>query len=499
VKQPHRLTLGSGVGVCSLIAAVAIGSVAAQTPEPSLAPLEQSDALPHKAEAAPRAKAAAQNKKTAKKPAQKARATAKSNKPANKPANKSSKRRAVDARATKATKATQPVTREAQPGLEVPQARATRSNDPPAFDAQALKVNMRGALDNRALDGQRGTGGSGLTVPAQMAQAAQPAEPVGQAPERETQAPGFAPIFDQPGVLTPKGKAVLEPSLQYSYSSSNRVALVGYTIIPALLIGVVDVREVKRNTFTGTLTGRYGLSNRFEIEGKLPYVYRSDTSIGREVMGDSAVNTAFDASGHGIGDVEFTGRYQFNDGGLDKPYYIGSLRVKSRTGKDPFEVTTSKEVQGLTDGVQTSLPTGSGFWGVQPALTVLFPSDPAVFFGTVSYLKSIARRNVVRQTDEGPEELGSVAPGPVFGFNFGMGMALNEKSSFSIGYEHSSVGKTKQNGKTAQDAVRVQLGTLLLGYSYRLSPQRTLNVSLGAGLTRDTPDVALTLRVPFSY
>jgi hypothetical protein len=491
VKQPHRLTLGSGVGVCSLVAAaVAIGSVAAQTPEASFAPLEQSDALPRKAEAVPRSKAAPQNAKS-NKPA---------SKPANKPASKSSKRRAVDARATKATTAaTAPSARQDRPGLEVPQASAPRLDGPPAFDAQPLKVNMRGALDNRALDSQRGTGGSGLTVPAQMAQAAQPAEPVGQAPERETQAPGFAPIFDQPGVLTPKGKAVLEPSLQYSYSSSNRVALVGYTIIPALLIGVVDVREVKRSTFTGTLTGRYGLSNRFEVEGKLPYVYRSDTSIGRELLQDSAVNTTFDASGHGIGDVEVTGRYQFNDGGLDSPYYIGSLRVKSRTGKDPFEVTTSKEVRGLTDGVQTSLPTGSGFWGVQPALTVLLPSDPAVFFGTVSYLKSIARRDVTRQTTDGPEELGNVAPGAVFGFNFGMGMALNEKSSFSIGYEHNSVGKTKQNGKTAQDAVRVQLGTLLLGYSYRLSPQRTLNVSLGAGLTRDTPDVALTMRVPFSF
>jgi hypothetical protein len=495
VKQPHRLTLGSGVGVCSLIAAVAVGSVAAQTPESSsLAPLEQSDAQPRKAEAVARPKAAAPSKKKAKQAAPKAGPK--------KSAARSGKRRAIDARATKADKsarAARTVPGQAQPGLEAQRTNAPRSGMPAAFDAQPFKVNTRGALDPQRLQSQRGTGGPGLTVPAQMAQAAQAAEPVGQAPERETQAPGFAPIFEQPGVLTPKGKAVLEPSLQYSYSSSNRVALVGYTIIPALLIGVVDVREVKRNTFTGTLTGRYGLSNRLEIEGKLPYVYRSDTSIGREVLGESAVNTAFDASGHGIGDVEFTGRYQFNDGGLDSPYYIGSLRVKSRTGKDPFEVTTSKEVRGLTDGVQTTLPTGSGFWGVQPALTVLFPSDPAVFFGTVSYLKSIARRNVVRQTTEGPDELGSVAPGAVFGFNFGMGMALNEKSSFSIGYEHSSVGKTKQNGKAADDAVRVQIGTLLLGYSYRLSPQRTFNVSLGAGLTRDTPDVALTVRMPFSF
>jgi hypothetical protein len=48
-------------------------------------------------------------------------------------------------------------------------------------------------------------------------------------------------------------------------------------------------------------------------------------------------------------------------------------------------------------------------------------------------------------------------------------------------------------------SVRVQLGTLLLGYSYRLKNNRTLSVSVGAGLTRDTPDVTLMVRMPFTF
>ena len=79
-----------------------------------------------------------------------------------------------------------------------------------------------------------------------------------------------------------------------------------------------------------------------------------------------------------------------------------------------------------------------------------------------------------------------------------MGMALNERSSFSVGYDHSSVGKTLQNGVAAADAVRVQLGTLLLGWSFKASPKQSFSLSLGAGITRDTPDVTLTLRVPTS-
>ena len=380
---------------------------------------------------------------------------------------------------------------------------------------EASLVEVRRALGLDALSRQRGGAASAApditpaaaatgvnpnapVAPEAVVQA--PPQPVGQAPSGELRPLAVAPIFEQPGVLTPKGRFGIEPSMQYSYSSSNRVALVGYTIIPAILIGLIDVREVKRNTFTGTLTARYGLTNRVELEARVPYVYRSDTGVGRAFLQGAATNTTvFDSSGHGIGDVEATARYQFNDGGADRPYYIGSLRYKSRTGKDPFEVETSRAVLGFqNDGVQTSLPTGSGFHGVQPALTVLYPSDPAVFFGTVSYLHSFRRSHVVRQTDTGPEELGSVSPGGIFGFNFGMGLALNDRSSFSIGYDQASVGKTKLNGQVAPDSVRVQLGTLLLGYSLRLSAQRTLSLSLGAGLTRDTPDLTLTLRVPMS-
>ena len=39
----------------------------------------------------------------------------------------------------------------------------------------------------------------------------------------------------------------------------------------------------------------------------------------------------------------------------------------------------------------------------------------------------------------------------------------------------------------------------LLGASYGLDPHRTVSVSVGAGLTRDTPDVTLTVRMPFSF
>ena len=281
------------------------------------------------------------------------------------------------------------------------------------------------------------------------------------------------------------------------------MALVGYTVIPALLVGLIDVREVKRNTMTGALAARFGVTNRLELEVRAPYVYRFDDTISRESIA-GATDRVFSASGMKMGDLELGARYQLNEGGIDTPFYIGTLRFKSRTGKDPFEVVTDCTTRCVNNldgtGLPLDLPTGSGFYSGQVGLTVLYPSDPAVFFGSVTYLHNFARDNVNRTLLNGASEsLGTIAPGDVYGFNFGMGLALNEKSSFSLGYDQSSVGPTRQDGKVVAGSVRVQLATLLLGYSYKLSPKTSLNVSVGAGLTRDTPDLSLTVRLPITF
>ena len=342
-------------------------------------------------------------------------------------------------------------------------------------------------------------------APAQrQAEGTQAPQRVGQAPESDTRPPEVAQIFDQPGVLTPKNKLVLEPALQYGYSANDRVALVGYTIIPAILIGLIDVRQVKTTTAVATLTGRYGVSRRMEVEAKLPYVYIHSDTVSREIFTGSAQDRVFNARGSGMGDVEVTGRYQLNRGGPDKPFYIAWLRYKSRTGQDLFDVTTDCVTRCVANttgtGLPLDLPTGSGFNALQPGLTWLYPSDPVVFFGSFSYLHNFKRSNVSRRVLGGQTEfLGDIKAGDIIGFNLGMGLALNEKAAISIGYDQSIVGKTKQDGREVAGAVRTTLGTLLLGGTYRFSDRMSLNVALGVGVTRDTPDLTLTARVPINF
>jgi hypothetical protein len=382
---------------------------------------------------------------------------------------------------------------------------------------QAKYVALRHAVGMDTLDSQRagnikaaGSRASAAPMPAgddvadTDTAASTDTLPVGRAPANSDRPPEVAPIFDQPGVLTPRNRLMIEPSYQFGYSSNDRVALVGYTVIPAILIGLIDVRQVRTTTQTASLAMRYGLSNRMELELRVPYVQNHTDTISREIFTGTAEDNVFGSGGHGIGDVEATARYQLNDGGADKPYYVGWLRFKSRTGRDPFEVVTdcvTRCVQNATGtGLPLQTPTGSGFYSLQPGMTWLFPSDPVVFFGNLSYLHNFARHDVSRTVLLGGKEfLGTIKVGDIVDASIGMGLALNEKTSISIGYDQSFVGVTRQNGKTVAGSARSVLGTLLLGGSYRLNDKRTVNFSLGVGVTRDTPDATVTVRVPMMY
>lgn len=378
---------------------------------------------------------------------------------------------------------------------------------------------LRHAVGMDELDRQRGgniaaVGGnaSALPMPSPDAQSEQqstgtpttPATPVGQAPAQNSRPPEVAPIFQQPGVLTPKGKIVIEPAYQFGYSTADRVALVGYTIIPAILIGLIDVRQVRDTTQTAVLTSRYGITNRLELEVRIPYVDTHDDTVSRAVLTGSAEDNVFSSSGKGLGDIEATARYQINDGGADQAYYIGWFRFKSRTGTDPFQVVTdcvTRCVENLTGtGLPVQQPTGTGFYTLQPGLTWLFPSDPVVFFGNVSYLYNVERHNVYDHILLGGTQfLGNVKMGNEADISIGMGMALNDKASLSIGYDQTFIGTTYESGLKLPGSTKVWLGSLLIGGSYRFNQKRTLNFSLGVGVTRDTPDATVTVRMPMTY
>ena len=295
--------------------------------------------------------------------------------------------------------------------------------------------------------------------------------------------PEIAAVIEEGGVLLQQGKMVVTPAVEYTHSSATRVSIEGFSIIPALNIGLFDISRVKRDSISPSVGVRYGLTNRFEIEGKVPYVYRTDATSTRPVGVANAPETLSTVDGADIGDVEIGAHYQINKGEHGWPYLVGNLRFKTATGTSPFEVPVSA-------GVQQELPTGSGFYAVQPSVTAIYPTDPVVYYSNIGYLHNFARSFPV---------YGEIDPGDGISASFGMSLALNDKSSFSTGYSHTTVLKTLQNGMNIPNSTVLQVGSLDLGYSYNLTERTNLNFTVSAGLTDDAPDTRLIFRVPITY
>src|SRR5262249_20066053 len=57
-------------------------------------------------------------------------------------------------------------------------------------------------------------------------------------------------IATQGGVLTPRNAIVLEPSFEYNYQSSNQAVVSGFTIIPGITFGNININQANHYIYT---------------------------------------------------------------------------------------------------------------------------------------------------------------------------------------------------------------------------------------------------------
>ncbi|MBI5040608.1 MAG: transporter [Gammaproteobacteria bacterium] len=322
-------------------------------------------------------------------------------------------------------------------------------------------------------------------------------QPVGKSPPKPTKVrPEVQSIPELGGVLTPKGQWILEPSLQYSNSQVNRLTFLGVEILESFLIGILEAQDADRDLLSPAITARYGLTNRLEIEGKIPYVWRDDTLRATIPNVTNGAEVTRDLEGDGLGDIELSMHYQINRGEGGWPFFVGNLRYKSSTGDGPFDVNRN------ANGIETELATGSGFDAIEPSVTVLFPTDPAVLFGNLGYL--VALEEDVNKTfavsGGTPQTVGKFDAGDAVRMSFGMAYAINSAASFTLGYKHDFIQRTETEINNVNlTASSLDVGALLLGFSYRVNDRSSVNMNLELGMTADAPDVSMTLRTPFAF
>jgi hypothetical protein len=327
---------------------------------------------------------------------------------------------------------------------------------------------------------------------------------VGEAPTDQRQVQ-VAVLADQGGIITRKGRLTLESDLEYARSDNNSVIFRGVEVPASVLVGVFDINQSRDDFLTAAAVARFGVTNRLEINGRIPFVYRSSKSVLAPVADpnnpnagqlDKAVNNG------NLGDVDFGVRYQITDGHNGSPYLIAGVQAIAPSGTNPFTVPRDA----LGNALKAA--TGAGFWGVQPNLTAILPTDPAVLFGTIGYTYNFPNSP---NTVIGPALIERVWPGGEPSASAGIAISLNPRTSISLGYAHTWVLGTKSrlrtfntqtgeyNDPTTQKTRDLQLGRFLFGVSYRVNPRTTINWSIEAGVTDDATDLRTTLRIPLTF
>lgn len=378
--------------------------------------------------------------------------------------------------------------------LEELQKQLTAQQSQIAAQQQQIEELRRELLNKVSLDALRAAGLQNQAAPpvnvsAPASAAALPDRPVGEGPPETLSQVEVAAVPEGQGVLTPAGTLVFDPSVEYVRSSTNRLVFRGIELIPGIQIGLIEATDADRDSIVGTAALRYGLTDRIEIEGRLPYLHRRDR-IEVIQQRDEGIVREIALKENSIGDAEAAIRYQFNRPVGQRPIYVGSLRVKSATGKGPYDVDYDEF------GVATGLATGSGFWAVAPGVSFLLPSDPAVIYGGLSYLWHIPR-DVNKQV--GDAVIGRVDPGDAISANLGFGFALNPRFSYSLGYRHEYIFKTSTEiGDETFKSKTLQSGSLALGASYLITERQPVNLGFQFGVTEDAPDLSVTVRMPIA-
>jgi len=344
-------------------------------------------------------------------------------------------------------------------------------------------------------------------------------EEVGVRPEEEER-PYLSLFTDVGGILTPRGTLYVEPSTDFSVSSDNRFFFQGIEIADAILIGAIDATDSDRRAFTQSLGLRYGLTGRIEVDGRISYVNRNDRISGVTI--DDQTSTFRNLTGNGLGDAEMGLHYQVNNG-KKFPYTIVNMRAKAPTGDGPFDVDRE------ASGIETELATGSGYWTVEPSLTFILPSDPAVIFANVGYQLNMSTSPdavITRNGDGEPTQtVLDFDPGDAIRTSFGVGLSLNDRLSVNFGYDQSHILRTTSSREiivqdpildsegefvfddngfqifgppraefidSAQPAATV--GAFLFGGSYAVSDRVRINFNTAVGATDEAPDIRVSLR-----
>ena len=229
-----------------------------------------------------------------------------------------------------------------------------------------------------------------------------------------------------------------------------------------------------QHALTNSFTFQYGLFNNLTMTATLPFV--------------SKINPPTATTTTGLGDVGVGARWEpFPIGETPLPVTLfGSLSLP--TGDSPYDINPL-----------TNLSTGSGYYSLGGGVSTRKYIDPIVLFATLSanYGMEVSGLNQAN----GSRILTSFTPGYTTGIGFGFAYSLNYDVSLTISYQQSFGfgGEYRFGNGDVSRPTTSSSATLNSSLGIRVSPKTIVNVSLGFGLTPDSPNVLLGLSLPLDF
>jgi len=302
------------------------------------------------------------------------------------------------------------------------------------------------------------------------------------------------------GVLTPQGDLVVDPQIQYDYWNQNEVNLSGFSIVPGITFGNINVQRIEANYEYTNLVLRYGVTNRLEVNLKVPVVYATGSTT-TQPLGPNAQVFSPGASAFNIGDIQMGASYQINSGNNGWPIFLGNVIFKTTTGTSPFSVpiyTTNDPNGTYIAGIQKTLPTGTGFYSLEPNVTVLLPTSPAVLFANILYGINFSRGVQIANLAGTAPTSATIGPGNYLSGTFGVGFAVNDQTSMTFSYQQEHVWPTTENGISLGGS-SYSFGTFNFGIGYAITKAINVNLGAGIGVGPNNPAAQILLEVPIRF
>jgi hypothetical protein len=258
------------------------------------------------------------------------------------------------------------------------------------------------------------------------------------------------------GLVLPKGRYEVEPSVQYTYRGLNELQIVG--------VAQVAQQDLTRNEVEGSLGIRAGLPWSMQADMRLPYVWLHQN------LAVAGVDQSERRSG--LGDVEIGLTKQFATERSQRPAVLGSLNWKTTTGNnDPGRLSP-----------------GSGFPSLQGTLTAVKREDPLVFIGSVSYIGIFERERGGTDVD----------PGDAWSLKVATILAASPETSLRAAFEVTRFARTRIGGASVAGSDSTA-ASLEFGIATLSSARALVDIEIAIGVTPDAPDFRIRLALPIRF